>query len=415
MSIIVKDLLQKLLAIPSINPVFGSAEAGWVGEARLTDFLEKWVAEQGWPWLRQEVHPGRDNLVALIPGIPDSTRIPITLWEVHQDTVGVVGMQVDPFGGAETHGRVHGRGACDVKGGMAAMLAALAQSKDRRGTIILAFTVNEECGFTGAKALARLWSTGHASDLLPIEGEEKTHGTLLLEELRELRPDRAIVAEPTDFAVVVTHKGIVRWRCHTRGRAAHSSQPQQGKNAIYAMTEVITAIREFDREVLAHRGADCLCGRPTVSVNTIQGGTGANVVPDHAVIDIDLRLMPGEVPSAAQQELVEFIAKRLSTDAVASDVVVEHEAPWNRSRGMQAGENREWAVEVAKLASFADRTSEIVGVPYGTDAWIFASQGIPTVVIGPGSIFQAHTEDEWISISELERGVEVYRRLGSSV
>lgn len=408
----VKDLLQKLLAIPSINPVFDSAEAGWVGEARLTDFLEEWVAEQGWPWLRQEVHPGRENLVALIPAAPGSPSRPITLWEVHQDTVGVVGMRIDPFGGTEAHGRIHGRGACDVKGGMAAMLAALAQSSDRRGAILLAFTVNEEGGFTGAKALCRLWKPGrlwaqdHASDLLPITGEEKTHGTLPLEELRELRPDRGIVAEPSDFAVVVTHKGIVRWRCHARGVAAHSSQPQQGKNAIYAMTDVITAIREFDREVLAHRGANCPCGRPTVSVNTFQGGTGANVVPDHAVIDIDRRLMPGEVPSDAQQELIEFIALRISTDAI-----VEHDSPWNQSRGMQAADNREWATEVAKLASFAGRTSEIVGVPYGTDAWVFASHGIPTVVFGPGSIAQAHTEDEWISIADLERGVEVYRRL----
>ncbi len=402
----VKDLLQKLLAIPSINPVFGSAEANWVGEARLTDFLENWVGEQGWRWLRQEVHPGRDNLVALLPGAPGSLNPPVTLWEVHQDTVGVAGMQIDPFTGAESGGRIYGRGACDVKGGMAAMLAALAQSQNRLGTIILAFTVNEECGFTGAKALCRLWAQGHASDLLPMEGEEKTRGTLPLAELRELRPDRAIVAEPTDLAVVVTHKGIVRWRCHTRGRAAHSSQPRQGKNAIYAMTDVITAIREFDREVLAHRGADCLCGRPTVSVNMIQGGTGANVVPDHAMIDIDLRLMPGEVPSDAQQELIEFIAARISTDAI-----VEHEAPWNQSRGMEADGNRAWAEEVARIASFAGRASEIVGVPYGTDAWVFASHGIPTVVIGPGSILQAHTEDEWISIADLERGVEVYRRL----
>jgi len=408
MSIMVKDLLQKLLAIPSINPVFGSSEPGWVGEARLTDFLEKWVAEQGWRWLRQEVHPGRDNLVALISGAPGSSRNPVTLWEVHQDTVGVVGMRVEPFGGKEAHGRIHGRGACDVKGGLAAMLAALAQSKDKQGTIILALTVNEECGFTGAKALCRLWTTEHASDLLPIEGEEKVSGTLPIEELCELRPDRAIVAEPTDFAVVVTHKGIVRWRCHTRGLAAHSSQPQHGKNAIYAMTDVIHAIREFDREVLAHRGADCLCGRPTVSVNTIQGGTGANVVPDHAMIDIDHRLMPGEVPSDARQELIEFIAKRMATDAV-----VEHEPPWNQSLGMQAAGNRAWAEEVARLASFAGSTSEIVGVPYGTDAWVFASQGIPTVVIGPGSIAQAHTDDEWIAVAELERGVEVFRRLAT--
>ncbi len=414
MSILVNDLLRRLLAIPSINPVFGSDEPQWMGEARLTDFLENWVAQRGWKWLRQEVHPGRENLVALIPASPRSSAKPVTLWEVHQDTVGVIGMQVDPFGGAEIDGRIYGRGACDVKGGMAAMLVALAEaseSSEPRGTTLLAFTVNEECGFTGAKALCRLWSNDPALDLMPEEGVEKTRGTLSLDELRGLRPNRAIVAEPTDLAVVVTHKGIVRWRCHTRGRAAHSSQPQQGKNAIYTMTDVVAAIREYDHEVLSLRGLDCLCGRPTVSVNTIQGGTGANVVPDHAVIDIDCRLMPGDTPGDAQQELIEFIAKRVLRDNGAADAVVEHDAPWNQSRGMQAGDNREWAEQVARIASFDGRVSEVVGVPYGTDAWVFAAMGIPTVVIGPGSIAQAHTEDEWISIAELERGVEVYRRL----
>jgi acetylornithine deacetylase len=292
---------------------------------------------------------------------------------------------------------------------MAAMLTALATADERSGTILLGLTVNEECGFTGAKALARLWTRASETGLFPPVDKEKVRGTLSLEELRELRPKRAIVAEPTEFAVVVTHKGIVRWRCHTRGRAAHSSQPQQGKNAIYAMTDVITAIRDFDREVLMHRGADCLCGRPTVSVNTIHGGTGANVVPDHAVIDIDHRLMPGEVPADARQELIEFIAARVSGESV-----IEHETPWNQSRGMQAGENQVWAKQVAQAANFDGRTSEFVGVPYGTDAWVFAAIGIPTVVVGPGSIAQAHTEDEWISVAELERGVEVYRRLANN-
>ena len=410
MSILVKDLLRKLLVIPSINPVFGSTEESWLGEARLTNFLQNWVTEQGWRWLRQEVHPGRENLVVLIPASAGST-LPVTLWEVHQDTVGVVGMQVDPFGGEERDGRIYGRGACDVKGGMAAMLTALAevtQSQHRHGTILLALTVNEECGFTGAKALSRLWADDPAMALLPFHGEEKIRGTLSLDELRGLRPSRAIVAEPTGFTVVITHKGIVRWRCHTHGRAAHSSQPHLGNNAIYAITDIINAIRAFDREVLTHRGADCLCGRPTVSVNTIHGGTGANVVPDHAVIDIDYRMMPGEVPGDAQQELIAFIAER-----IASDHVVEHDPPWNQSRGMQDGANRAWADEVARTASFDGRTSEIVGVPYGTDAWVFAAMGIPTVVMGPGSIAQAHTEDEWISVAELERGVEVYRRLAT--
>jgi acetylornithine deacetylase/succinyl-diaminopimelate desuccinylase-like protein len=401
MSLSVIDLLRKLLAIPSVNPVFAAHQPDWVGEGRLTDFLQDLVASQGWRWLRQEVHPGRENLVALV-GTTPAADMSITLWEVHQDTVGVAGMQVDPFAGIERDGRIYGRGACDVKGSMAAMLTALSQAakfSEQQGSIIIAFTVNEECGFSGAKALCRLWDESQM---------ESTKGTLTLDELRHLKPNRAIVAEPTDLQVVVTHKGIVRWRCHTRGRAAHSSQPQHGKNAIYAMTDMIAAIRQFDHEVLAQRGKECLCGRPTVSVNTIQGGTGANVVPDHAVIDIDYRMMPGEVPSEAQAELIEYIAAH-----VAADSQIEHETPWNQSRGMQEGANHAWAEEVARIAGSDGHPSELVGVPYGTDAWVFASHEIPTVILGPGSITQAHTEDEWISVEELERGVEVFRRLAS--
>lgn len=403
MSLSVNDLLRNLLAVPSVNPVFDTAQPGSGGESRLTGFLQSWVIEQGWQWLRQEVHPGRDNLMALISAGSGARAENVTLFEVHQDTVGITGMNIDPFGGVENDGRIYGRGACDVKGAMAAMLAALVQVTQARtphGTILMAFTINEECGFTGAKALARLW-TQH-------DYKEITQGTLALDELRQLRPHRVIVAEPTDFNVVVSHKGLVRWKCHTRGRAAHSSQPHQGRNAIYDMTDVVRAIQEFDREVLSQRGSSCICGRPTVSVNTIHGGTGANVVPDHAVIDIDHRLMPGERPDHARQEIIDLIASRISPDAT-----IAHEAPWNESLGMQEGDNRAWAQQVATAASFDGRTSEIVGVPYGTDAWVFASMGIPTVVIGPGCIAQAHTEDEWISIAELQRGVEVYRRLAS--
>lgn len=406
MSIRVKNLLREIVATPSVNPAFGASDPSLLGEARMTDFLEAWATSHGWRWLRQEVHHGRDNLVILIPSA--SAARPITLWEVHQDTVGVEGMTIDPFAGVEKDGRIYGRGACDVKGSMAAMLAALeaAKQEPQRGTILMAFTVNEECGFSGAKALGKIWGLEPSHS----PAESNVHGSLSLDELRGLWPDRAIVAEPTEFAVVVSHKGIVRWRCHTRGRAAHSSQPQYGKNAIYDMVDVVTAIRAFDRDVLLQRGLDCLCGRPTVSVNTIHGGTGANVVADHAVIDIDLRLMPGDVPIEAQQELIEFVSQH-----VTSEAHIEHEPPWNQSRGMQAGGNSAWAEQVARVASFDGRESKLVGVPYGTDAWVFAACGIPTVVVGPGSIAQAHTENEWISMAELERGVEMYRRLATTV
>ena len=414
MSLSVNDLLQEMLRLPSVNPVFGALAAdtppGWLGEGRVTDFLQSLAEKQNWRWLRQEVHPQRDNLVVLIPPSPGQPAEPVTLWEVHQDTVGVAGMRIDPFGGEQHDGRIYGRGACDVKGAMAAMIAALVAATDEqncRGTTLLAFTVNEECGFTGAKAMYRVWGE-QAQPLLPLAAEETIRGTLSLDELRELRPQRAVVAEPTDLQVVVAHKGIVRWRCHTRGRAAHSSQPDQGRNAIYAMSDVISAFRKFDAEVLTGRGGDCICGRPTVSVNTIQGGSGANVVPDHAVIEIDRRLMPGEEPAAAYQELIDFVA----TD-VPSEVVIEHEAPWNQSRGLEAGENTTWAEEVAGLVRGTGLEGRLVGVPYGTDAWVIAALGIPTVVCGPGSIAQAHTDDEWIAVEALAQGVEVYRRLAS--
>ncbi len=412
MSMHAKNLLLELLAIPSINPAFGGPEKSWLGEGKLTDFLQELVQSRGWRWLRQEVHPGRENLVAWVPGTSaDTSPRKITLWEVHQDTVGVEGLKVAPDVGTLREGRIYGRGACDVKGAMAAMFTALVEvteTNQLQRDVLLAFMINEECGFTGAKALSRLWS--ESSETGDSKIAEQTHGTLGLDELRALRPTRALVAEPTDLSVVAAHKGLVRWRCHTRGRAAHSSQPHLGKNAIYDMQEVIGAIRTFDAEVLAMRGADCMCGRPTISVNAIQGGTGANVVADHVAIDIDFRLMPGGDPLEALQELKGFIAERIS-----STVVVEHDAPWNQGRGLAAGTNQAWAEKVAGVVRSTGLPGEIMGVPYGTDAWVFAALGIPTVICGPGSIAQAHTEDEWISLAELDRGVEVYRRLAGGM
>jgi acetylornithine deacetylase/succinyl-diaminopimelate desuccinylase-like protein len=410
------DLLQKLLAIPSVNPQFDAAENSWLGEGNLTTFLQETVTALGWRWLRQEVHPGRENLVALVPSSSGS-RSGVTLWEVHQDTVGVEGMRIGPFAGERRNDRIYGRGACDVKGGMAAMIAALSQAAEAgslRGMHLLAFTVNEECGFTGAKALAHLWADanqlGRLFEASREDSQEQVSGTLSIEELQNLRPARAMVAEPTELSVVVAHKGIVRWRCHTRGLAAHSSQPHLGRNAIYAMTEVIGAIRAYNAEILAAQAADGLCGPATVSVNTIRGGMGANVVPDHATIDIDRRLLPSEDPTSARAELIDYIAAH-----VLAEVLVEHDPPWNQSRGLQAGENRVWAEQVAAVVGSTGSQPGLVGVPYGTNAWVYAAVGIPTVVFGPGSIVQAHTDDEWISVEQMERGVAAYRRIAEQI
>jgi acetylornithine deacetylase/succinyl-diaminopimelate desuccinylase-like protein len=400
------ETLQQLIAIPSVHPLGREAEADIYGEARLTECLQGLCERLGWRWLRQEVHPGRENLLAVVPGSPSPRDGgELQLWDVHQDTVAVGGMSVDPFGGELRDGRVYGRGACDDKGPMAAMIAGLSRfdvnhSTTNRPTVVIAFPVNEECGFTGATAMCDLWHPERQSEA------QVTGGTISVPDLFPKPPDLAIVAEPTDLNVVVAHQGMVRWRCHVAGQAAHSSRPEKGVNAIYAMGRVAAAIEAFALQ-LASGPAHPLCGRPAACVTTIQGGVGINTVPDHATISIDRRIGPGENPADAYAELVRFVAERAALGAATLD----HEPPFMQSHGLADTINRRVAEGVVRIVQMRDRASRIIGAPFGTDAAAFGACGVPTVVFGPGSVEQAHTADEFIEQSELELGTELYYRL----
>ena len=145
-----------------------------------------------------------------------------------------------------------------------------------------------------------------------------TSGKLTPEAAFPKRPDCAIVAEPTDLNVVVAHQGFVRWRCHVAGRAAHTSRPDEGINAIYAMTRVVRAIEEYHRRLVESAPAHQLCGRPSVCVSTIHGGVGINTVPDRATIEIDRRISPGEDPTLAYADLVRHVADRADIGLRAS-------------------------------------------------------------------------------------------------
>ena len=209
MSSRVVEILSKLIACPSVNPRLSLENDPSAGETRVTAWLEAFAQRFGWRSARQGVHPQRDNFLAIFPG----EREEVLLWEAHQDTVAVAGMTVEPFTATIRDGRVYGRGACDVKGGLAAMLAALlnlsSKPASQRPTILLASTVNEECGFTGARALADLWRNGGACAEL--------RGELTTAEVRALRPSAAIIAEPTGLDIVVAHRGAVRWQCIVEG------------------------------------------------------------------------------------------------------------------------------------------------------------------------------------------------------
>jgi acetylornithine deacetylase len=389
------DLIQTLsdlVALPSVNPMGRAAEGPEYFEYRVTDYLERLFQRLGLPYARQTVEPKRDNIVARLDGQrPPSEGGELVLFEAHQDTVPVVGMTIEPWTPRVRDGRLYGRGACDIKGGMAAMLAAFARLAEERPpqmpTIVMACTVNEEHGYTGATALTKLWSQGDA--IIPRP------------------PDAAIVAEPTQLQVVVAHKGVVRWRCHAHGRATHSSQPHLGVNAIFKMTRVLAALERYQRDVAPQIASHPLCGHTTLSVGTIHGGVSVNTVPDRCTIEIDRRLIPGESPDEAYRHVVEFV--RQATDG---DAAIEHERPFLVGFGLVDRANRPLAERMVAAARESDIRCEAVGVPYGTDAAAFAATGVPSIVFGPGSIDEAHTADEWVALDEVALASEALYRFG---
>jgi acetylornithine deacetylase/succinyl-diaminopimelate desuccinylase-like protein len=390
------ETLQRLIRTPSVNPMGRPVSGDDYGESRMTALLTEIFGQQAWPCVRQLVHPGRENLLTLIEGNPSPMEGgELQLWDVHQDTVAVDGMTVEPFGGAVRDGRVYGRGASDVKGPMAAMVAALSRvdrrSSTRRPTIVVACTANEECGFTGARMISESLAAAKTSHDPISHFFPKT-------------PDTAIVAEPTEFNVIVAHQGQVRWRCHTIGRAAHTSRPDMGINAIYAMSQVVRTIERRHKELSSSGPGHPLCGRPSVCVSTIVGGTGINTVPERATIEIDRRLSPSESPSAAYEELISYVAK----NADIGRCQIEHDPPFMQSMGLNDRDNHGIADRLTDLVEKHGRPGKKCGAPYGTDAAAISKTGVPTVVFGPGSIDQAHTADEFIAVSELELATEIF-------
>jgi acetylornithine deacetylase len=336
MSLDVVEVLSDLVRIPSVNPMGKEARGDIYYEHRLSQYLAQLFRQLDLPVERHTVAPQRDNVISRIDGEVSPERGgPIIMLEAHQDTVRIEGMTIDPFGATIEGGRLYGRGACDIKGGMAAMIAAVARLAQERPkgspTVILACTVNEEHGFTGATHWAETYSGraavgGRSPDSAAAAGRSK---------LLPRVPDACIVAEPTQLNVVIAHKGAARWRASTRGRAAHSSQPQLGDNAIYHMARVVSALEHYAREVVPTLGEHSLCGQPTLSVGTITGGFGVNTVPDRATIEIDRRVLPGEDPELALAHCLDYLQTHVEPPAP-----LEHETPYMLTRGLAGGRYR---------------------------------------------------------------------------
>lgn len=380
-------ILKALVAIPSVNPMGRDLTGTDYFEGRLTHWLQQFLAAHGLPCETIEVVPGRCNVLTRIDA-PGAART--VLLDVHQDTVPVDGMIIPPFDPVEQDGRLYGRGSCDVKGGMAAMLAAaLRLHRERpagRPNVVLSLTCDEESTSLGINHLIGSWTGLHQPP-----------------QLCPAAPDVAIVAEPTLLDIVVAHRGAVRWKIRTTGRACHSSRPSEGTNAIYRMAKVVSLLGEYAAWLPTSRPEHSLCGPATLSVGLISGGSSVNVVPDGCVIDLDRRLLPAEDGTEARQEIIQWLASRL-------DFELQHDAPYCLSAGLGDQQNGQLANELMRSIIAVDGMHRCIGVPFGTHASRVERGGIPAVVFGPGDIAQAHTRDEWIAVDQLHLATDIYYR-----
>jgi acetylornithine deacetylase/succinyl-diaminopimelate desuccinylase family protein len=359
-----EKLLAELIALPSVNPAFLPPRHPHAGEKRVADFLAAVAARAGLEIEFQKVLPGRSNVIARLR--PKNKIKQTILLAPHLDTVGADGTRFIP---QRKNGRLHGRGACDTKGSVAAMLSALCELADSKSRpleteIIFAGLIDEEHAQAGSRALAK----------------------------SRFKADLAIVGEPTKLQAVTAHKGSLWLELETRGNAAHGATPQFGKNAIHEMARIVDLL-ETDYAAQLRKRKHPLLGAATVNVGTISGGTQPNIVPDFCKISIDRRTLPGETDAGVKREIKKFLqSKNLSAQiadkklAPASPLETNHKLPL-----------------VQKFLKIVGQTKPL-GVHFFCDAAILSAGGIPSVVFGPGDIAQAHTADEWISLAELERG-----------
>lgn len=364
----VVSLLQELVRIPSVNPDNDPGTA-FVGEQQLADWLAEWLRGIGAEVTLEEIKPGRPNLIARFAPMDGRPRV---LLGPHLDTVGVGAMTIDPFG-AEIHdGKLWGRGASDTKGPMAAMLWALHETRDLLATLptavdFVAFMGEESCQY-GSKDFA----AKHARHY-----------------------QFAVVGEPTSLNVVHVTKGSLWAVLRTTGKAAHSSQPERGDNAIMKLARALDAL-EHDLVPKLANFTHPVLGRSTMNVGVIRGGSRPNIVPDLAEAEIDIRLTPALAAAGGARHLLESAITRLE---LPLEIVRIHE-----NQPMETAADHPI---IAKLLE-AGETTRLDGAPWFSDAAHLSHGGIPSICIGPGSIDQAHTCDEFIAVAELPRGAEFF-------
>jgi acetylornithine deacetylase/succinyl-diaminopimelate desuccinylase family protein len=366
-------VLHEMILIRSENPFEDPPQEGY-REKEMADYLAGHLSALGLKVETREVRPGRPNVFGFLNGKQGRTTLMLA---GHMDTARTTGYP-EAYAAKVEGGQMHGRGACDMKAALAAYLGvvkALRKSGSHlNGHLIICGIVDEEYQMLGSKAIGQ-------------------GGRLA---------DQGIIGEPTNLRVCPANKGRVSTKIVTRGRAAHSSVPEKGINAIDKMSKVIRAFGDYNQELLG-RSPHPLCGHGRFTPGVIRGGVQVNMVPDYCELEVDRRTLPGETRESVYSEFTARIRKAAEGDPDFAYEITEPTwliAPNDISPGEPV------------VAALRAAHQGIFGRDPGVEAFVAGSDapymGFPTVICGPGSIAQAHTTCEFVNLQEVTDAARLY-------
>src|SRR5215216_5442356 len=364
-----EQLLSDLVSINSINP---DLVPGSPGEAEIAHYIADWLKLNGLKVELQESATGRPNVVGIARGSGGGKTL---LLNGHMDTVGVAGMP-DGHQPRIDGGRLYGRGAYDMKSGLAACMLAIAEARKQnlRGDVIFTGVIDEEYASLGTLDLAK-----------------------------RLQADAAIVAEFTELQLIRAHRGFVWLEVETIGKAAHGSRPDLGVDAIVKIGKVLTEMEKLDQK-LRSNPTHPLLGSGSLHASLIQGGQELSSYPERCLLSVERRTLPGDTPEAVENELLQIVQNLRQSDS-SFNVIVR--------RGIDRAplETREDAdiVQALQAASVKvlNRPSQIAGVQFWTDAAVLSAAGIPSVLFGPSGS-GAHAVEEWVDLESVKTCAEIY-------
>ncbi|MHB0886628.1 MAG: ArgE/DapE family deacylase [Bacillota bacterium] len=363
--------LRDLIRIPSVNP---SLVPGGDGEAAVGAYVEGRLARLGLSVERQDLGAGRVNVIATLKGAGRGRSL---MLNGHLDTVGVVGMEIDPFDPRVEGNRVYGRGSADMKGGLAAMIevaeAMVEGSVRLAGDLILTFVADEEYASMGTERVAQ------------------TH-----------RADAAIVCEFTGLDIVNVHKGFAWVRVDVRGVAAHGSLAGEGVDAIAKAGRFLVEMERYGRDVLGARSHPVV-GSPSVHASLVKGGTELSTYPDRCLVELERRVIPGETRQMVADEMAGLLRAAGAGDPrfKADAELFFYRSPMEVAPGEPIVKGLERAHQVV-----TGRPADLGGMGGWCDTSILTDAGIPAVLYGPGGV-GVHAAVEWASFDSVVTATKV--------